>query len=484
MLAVLLGFASWSPAQADDLTDRKADLQREIARQASVIDDAEAARDSAVEDARVARAQLADAGAKLAKAEAELRAAEDLDEQRADELATAEQELDVATEKLEVANHELDQAKADVAAAQAALESVNRRLNEEILVTTQHSTGLVNLALIFTDVNASNLNQRAQLAQNLMTSSAVQLDELEMRRLSLEDAESRADAAQQAADEARQVADAARDVADEARQAAARQLDEKQSVQEQAEALRAQVADLVVARDKAEESARQQVVAEETRQRELVAENADVEKRIQQRIEAQKKAAAEKAAAEKAAREKAARDKAARDAAAQTAAAKAAAAKKPAPKPQAAAAVSAPKKSSSSSRNNSVFIRPVEGRLTSRYGMRLHPVLGYRKLHDGTDFGAACGAPLRAPADGVVTERYFNRGYGNRLMIDHGYVRGSYVTTGFNHATNYIVGVGTRVKQGQVIGYVGSTGYSTGCHLHLMVWQNGRVVDPLSGWFN
>lgn len=490
VLALLLGLAGWSPAQADELDERKTELQREMARQSAAINDAQAQRDSAVEAARAARTQLADAEAELAKAESAVRAAEELDRQRADELKAAEAALEQADEDLYQAGRDLDRAKADVAAARAALDSVNRRLNEEILVTTQHSTGLVNLALIFTDMDASNINQRAQMAHTLFESSAQQLDEIEMRRLSLEDAEARAGEAQQAADAAQQAADEAKDAADAARRSAAEQLKGKKAAQGAAEDLRSEVAGLVAARDKAEEKARKKVAAEEQRQRELEAENADVEKRIQQRIEAEKKAAAEKAAREaaaKAAAEKAAADKAA---AAKAAAAKAAAAAKPAPapKPQAAAA---PKKASkaaasasSSSRSNSVFIRPVDGRLTSKFGMRLHPVLGYRKLHDGTDFGAACGAPLRAAADGVVTERYFNRGYGHRLMIDHGKVAGSYVTTGYNHATHYIVSVGTRVKQGQVVGYVGSTGYSTGCHLHLMVWQNGKVVNPMAGWFS
>ncbi len=508
VLALLLGLASWSPAQADELDERKTELQREMARQSAAINDAQAQRDSAVEAARAARTQLADAEAELAKAESAVRAAEELDRQRADELKAAEAALEQADEDLYQAGRDLDRAKADVAAARAALDSVNRRLNEEILVTTQHSTGLVNLALIFTDMDASNINQRAQMAHTLFDSSAQQLDEIEMRRLSLEDAEARAGEARQAADAAQQAADEAKDAADAARRSAAEQLKGKKAAQGAAEDLRSEVAGLVAARDKAEEKARKQVAAEEQRQRELEAENADVEKRIQQRIEAEKKAAAEKAAREaaaKAAAEKAAKEKAAREAAAKAAAekaaadkaaadkaaaAKAAAAAKPAPapKPQAAAA---PKKASkaaasasSSSRSNSVFIRPVEGRLTSKFGMRLHPVLGYRKLHDGTDFGAACGAPIRAAADGVVTERYFNRGYGHRLMIDHGKVAGSYVTTGYNHATHYIVSVGTRVKQGQVVGYVGSTGYSTGCHLHLMVWQNGKVVNPMAGWFS
>ncbi|MDO5676646.1 MAG: peptidoglycan DD-metalloendopeptidase family protein, partial [Propionibacteriaceae bacterium] len=145
--------------------------------------------------------------------------------------------------------------------------------------------------------------------------------------------------------------------------------------------------------------------------------------------------------------------------------------------------ITQPARSEASTTRDSGFIMPVAGRLTSNYGMRLHPVLGYRKLHDGTDFGAACGTPIRAAADGVVTERYYNGGYGHRLMIDHGLVKGSYVTTGYNHATHYIVSVGKRVSQGQVVGYVGNTGYSTGCHLHLMVWDDGRVVNPMAYWF-
>lgn len=110
-------------------------------------------------------------------------------------------------------------------------------------------------------------------------------------------------------------------------------------------------------------------------------------------------------------------------------------------------------------------------------------MLGYWKLHDGTDFGASCGTPIKAAASGTVSERYYNAGYGNRLMIDHGKINGTYVTTGYNHATRYIVSVGQRVTKGQVIGYVGTTGYSTGCHLHLMVWEGGKVVNPMAKWF-
>ncbi|SDS03360.1 peptidoglycan DD-metalloendopeptidase family protein [Microlunatus soli] len=128
------------------------------------------------------------------------------------------------------------------------------------------------------------------------------------------------------------------------------------------------------------------------------------------------------------------------------------------------------------------FSHPVAAAITSPFGMRFHPVLHVNKLHDGTDFGAACGTPIRAPAAGTVSARYFNAGYGNRLMLDHGVVDGHRVVSGFNHATSYAVGVGDRVAKGQLVGSVGSTGFSTGCHLHLMVWLDGKVVDPLS-WY-
>ena len=128
------------------------------------------------------------------------------------------------------------------------------------------------------------------------------------------------------------------------------------------------------------------------------------------------------------------------------------------------------------------FVRPVPGGITSPFGMRFHPILHVWKLHDGTDFGASCGTPIRAPYAGRVASVGFNRGYGNRLMLDHGSVDGHRVRTGFNHATRYVVHAGTRVKRGQLLGYVGSTGYATGCHLHLMLWLDGRLANPMV-WF-
>ena len=126
------------------------------------------------------------------------------------------------------------------------------------------------------------------------------------------------------------------------------------------------------------------------------------------------------------------------------------------------------------------FLHPVAGPVTSGFGMRLHPLLKIWKLHDGTDFGAACGTAIRAPYAGVVTRAYYNPAYGNRLFLSHGRVDGVRVETAFNHATRYLVRPGQRVTRGQVIGLAGRTGWATGCHLHLMVWLNGRLSNPMS----
>ena len=94
--------------------------------------------------------------------------------------------------------------------------------------------------------------------------------------------------------------------------------------------------------------------------------------------------------------------------------------------------------------------------------------------------GASCGTPIRASYSGTVTRAVGSRAYGHRLFVDHGQVDGRHVVTSYNHAQRYVVDVGTRVRRGQVLGYVGATGYATGCHLHLMVWLDQRLVNPMS----
>ncbi|HRD60327.1 MAG TPA: peptidoglycan DD-metalloendopeptidase family protein [Nocardioides sp.] len=126
------------------------------------------------------------------------------------------------------------------------------------------------------------------------------------------------------------------------------------------------------------------------------------------------------------------------------------------------------------------LLPPVNGSVTSPFGYRIHPIYGYWGLHDGTDFGVSCGEGMRAAADGKVISRYYSSVYGNRLYLDVGKVNGHNLTVVYNHATSYRVNVGDQVKRGEIVGYVGSTGWSTGCHLHFTVLQDGTAVDPMS----
>ena len=120
---------------------------------------------------------------------------------------------------------------------------------------------------------------------------------------------------------------------------------------------------------------------------------------------------------------------------------------------------------------------PVDGaRMSSGFGMRRHPILGYHKMHQGIDFAAGTGTPVMAAGDGTVVEIRRWGGYGNWLRIRHS---GGY-ESGYAHLSKYASGlsVGDRVSQGQVVAYVGSTGRSTGPHLHHEIWLKGQRVDP------
>ncbi len=120
---------------------------------------------------------------------------------------------------------------------------------------------------------------------------------------------------------------------------------------------------------------------------------------------------------------------------------------------------------------------PVDGaRLSSGFGVRKHPILGYNKMHKGLDFAAPSGTPIYAAGDGVIERIGRNGGYGKYIRIRHhsGY------KTAYAHMKGYGKGVkkGKRVKQGQIIGYVGTTGRSTGPHLHYEVLVNNKQVNP------
>jgi len=124
--------------------------------------------------------------------------------------------------------------------------------------------------------------------------------------------------------------------------------------------------------------------------------------------------------------------------------------------------------------------RPVPGAVTSSFGYRRHPIYGYWGLHDGTDFSAPCGTPNRAAGAGTVISKYWSDVYGNRLYLDLGQVNGKNMTVIYNHLSSYSASTGERVSRGEVVGYSGSTGWSTGCHLHFTVMLDGNPVNPMN----
>ena len=115
-------------------------------------------------------------------------------------------------------------------------------------------------------------------------------------------------------------------------------------------------------------------------------------------------------------------------------------------------------------------------RMSSGFGMRFHPVLGYSRMHQGVDFAAPTGTPIYAVTDGVVSYAGWHGGHGNFVKLQHSGGLG----TGYGHMSRIAVRSGERVRRGEVIGYVGSTGLSTGPHLHYEVYRNGATVNPLS----
>jgi murein DD-endopeptidase MepM/ murein hydrolase activator NlpD len=117
---------------------------------------------------------------------------------------------------------------------------------------------------------------------------------------------------------------------------------------------------------------------------------------------------------------------------------------------------------------------PVSGRLSSRYGYRLHPKHGTRRFHSGVDISVPKGTPIKVTADGIVSFAGWTRGSGNAVVVEHGHG----YSTAYAHNKRNLVAVGQRVKRGDTIAIVGSTGVSTGPHVHYEIWKNGRHVNP------
>jgi murein DD-endopeptidase MepM/ murein hydrolase activator NlpD len=127
-------------------------------------------------------------------------------------------------------------------------------------------------------------------------------------------------------------------------------------------------------------------------------------------------------------------------------------------------------------RQSAGLMQPVPGRVTSNYGLRMHPILGYSRMHRGLDFRASYGTPIVAAADGRVSRAGWAGGYGRQVRLSHA----NGIATSYSHMSRIAVSSGSAVRRGQVIGYVGSTGLSTGPHLHYEMYRNGATINPRS----
>jgi murein DD-endopeptidase MepM/ murein hydrolase activator NlpD len=455
-VATAVGFAVPSGlATADDLDDQKAKIEAQLKDTKHQLNESTSQLQSAVAAVERAQSEVDAAQAKLDATQAEL-----------DEARQVDQRMAV---KLKKSRADLKAAKAAVVAGQRQLEEKEATAAAVVRDQVQQKTNLLPIAFLVESSTLGDLQTRMQWSTTMVETSNSQITELTEAQRKLNAARSHQTEVEKE--------DAAN------RKAAAENLVLKRKLEQQAQEEADQVAALLRTKEAAESAAAGQVAADKEQYAQQSAERAQVEKRIAERIAREKAEAARKAAAARAARaaaEKRREAAEARERAEERESDRGSDDSDDSDRPKKKKPKKSEKNHNSSASHG--FDYPVSAPITSPYGMRFHPVLHYWKLHDGTDFGAGCGAAIRAPYKGRVEERYYNSGYGNRLIIDHGEVDGRYVTTAYNHAIRYTVSVGERVDQGEVIGYVGSTGYSTGCHLHLMVWLDGDLKNPMS-WF-
>ncbi|HEX6247876.1 MAG TPA: peptidoglycan DD-metalloendopeptidase family protein [Nocardioidaceae bacterium] len=376
----------------------------------------------AAEDLRHSSKAFVRATKRVAETEKRLAAAEAVLDQRRTELVAAEL-LDARMQsELAAANARLRRARQAYARGQRSHAAQEQVLRQIAAQTYQGgSPGLMGLTLVLTSREPTELSTQLNVVENVMAKESATLSRLEASRLLLDLQRER-------------VGEARRDVAARSR-AAAESLERTQALEAEAATASAQVEKALQARETARTQALRTKRADERRLRQLRKERDTITQLIRKQ-QAQERKRKSKAAIARAKRASKAR--------------------------------------------KGPMMRPIDSYITSPYGMRLHPIYRAWRLHDGTDFGAACGRPVRAAASGRVIGRYFNVGYGKRVIINHGYLRGHAVTTTYNHLSRYSAYVGQRVRRGEIIGFVGTTGYSTGCHLHFMVFRNGRTVNPMN----
>ena len=369
------------------------------------------------------------------RSEREQRDLAKVNERRAElarELARLQDELDQAQGELDEANLRLDQTTAELTATQDRLQRTRNRLasQHDAFVARARASymygGSAQMPMAVLEVDEINDFGRAMKYARVL----LQQDRRGVERMAALETVIQRDTVELGKLQDRQAAE--RRLAEADRDRVSGIVERRQAVAAEA-AAEAQRHEEMLARLDEQRRAYLAMVAD------LEAESDRIERELRERAEAQARARARAAAASRSA-----------------------SAAAPAPVPQ----------------SSGVMLWPARGPKTSDFGWRTHPIFGTRRMHTGVDIGAGYGAPISAAKAGTVVSAGSMGGYGNAVVIDHG----GGLSTLYAHQSTIAVSAGQSVGRGQTIGYVGSTGYSTGPHLHFEVRVNGEPRDPMA-WF-
>lgn len=468
-------------ATADELDDRKAEIQQNISDLSEDLEYLDADIKEADAELRSFQAQLPAARVALADAQGRVQRA-------ADEVADLGRRLQAARETRDRLNLKMAEDKAELEA--------NKKIIGQIATQAYKRGGVSSDLTLMLNVSASgNLATGLDLADQAMRSQNAALDKLTQQSATDSNAKLRLAAVEGEIADFKEQADAALSREEAARVDAEAKKVELDGIISKTESISAELQakrPQFQARLKAEQDEEAQINLEIKQKQERLIREAAERQRKKEEAERKRKAEA-KAKWEReqaAARVKWEKEQ---DAKAEAERKAALAAKKPAPvkkpssyvKPQYVPPVS---QEPVAERSSWGLIKPVSGgRQTSSFGWRPTPAGtidyggrgGY--VHAGVDwgFGGQCGSPVKASADGEVWFAGWGGSSGNKVTLSHGVIRGKALATNYHHMQRVIVRNGQNVKQGQVIGYVGTTGNSTGCHMHFETIVNGSPVNPL-----
>ncbi|AUZ87503.1 peptidase M23 [Arthrobacter agilis] len=471
VVALALGFNT--PVVADELDDRKSALENEITEVQQSMEYLDADIAETIGALKTYQGQLPAAQQSLADAQGKVE--------------TAVGEVEALAVRVDLAQETRNKITEELRADQQEMEETREVIGQ--IATEAYKNGGIptNVSLLLGAEGVEDFTESMDLVDQALRSQNAAMERLSEQSATNADSKARLVAVEAEITKLKDRADAALAAEQSARDAAAGEKAKVDKLVADTSALSATLQEqkpVIEAKLASVEQAQQQV-------------NADIAERQRRQIEEARKAeeARLKAEAEAAARAEEARLRAEAEAAAAAEsarlAAEAEAANRPAPAPVAPAPVApvvpqvqAPVATAPSSFG---LNSPVNGPISSGFGWRPTPVGtidfngtgGY--THTGIDYGVGCGTPLYAPAAGEVWYADSNvlPGAGNRIVLNHGVVGGNALATNFYHLTSFLVSPGQRVSAGQLIGYTGTTGNSTGCHLHFETMLNGTLVDPI-----